>query len=78
MAITYPHEILRTQLQAKYHIENLLNTNINTNINTSIITIIKDTYKKYGYIGFYQGFSISLVRSIPATIATFYIYLPRK
>lgn len=73
MTFTYPHEIVRTKLQAQDHMHAISSSN-NHHIDTSIFSIIKNIYNKNGLIGFYRGFIISMLRAVPASMTTFYIY----
>lgn len=60
--ITYPHEILRTRMQ--------LRTNLPTKIHHKLIPLIKNTYYREGFIGFYSGFAANLFRTVPASAIT--------
>lgn len=60
--ITYPHEILRTRLQMQHlphHKEK-----------HGIIDVGKEIYKKEGIRGFYAGYGVNLMRTIPASAVT--------
>lgn len=60
--LTYPHEILRTRMQI---------SSFNKNHSQSgLINTILNIYKKEGLIGFYQGFTTNLARTVPASAVT--------
>ncbi|ODQ60576.1 hypothetical protein WICANDRAFT_51144 [Wickerhamomyces anomalus NRRL Y-366-8] len=61
--LTYPHEILRTRMQ-------ISSFNKNKSIKTGLINTILNIYKKEGLIGFYQGFTTNLARTVPASAVT--------
>jgi len=60
--LTYPHEILRTRMQ--------ISSFNNNNDKKSLINTILNIYKKEGLIGFYQGFTTNLARTVPASAVT--------
>lgn len=74
--ITYPHEILRTRMQLQSHFQrkkaracqpsNSPPPSNKSNIIRAIVTI----FKKEGFPGFYAGFAINLIRTLPATSVT--------
>ncbi|CCH40914.1 putative mitochondrial carrier [Wickerhamomyces ciferrii] len=59
--LTYPHEILRTRMQIK---------SFNSTSSNSLINTIINIYKKEGSLGFYQGFTTNLTRTVPASAVT--------
>lgn len=61
--ITYPHEILRTRLQ----MQALPN---NSTENSGLRQTIKTIYGKEGLRGFYAGYGINLMRTLPASAVT--------
>lgn len=61
--LTYPHEILRTRMQ-------ISSFNKNKSIKTGLINTILNIYKKEGLVGFYQGFTTNLARTVPASAVT--------
>lgn len=63
--ITYPHEILRTRLQMQHTI-----TENNVVRNLTLKEIIQNIYTKEGFKGFYAGYGINLVRTLPASAVT--------
>ncbi|CCE65426.1 hypothetical protein TPHA_0L00700 [Tetrapisispora phaffii CBS 4417] len=60
--VTYPHEILRTRMQLK--------SNLPPSVQRKIIPLIKKTYTKEGFKGFYSGFFVNLLRTVPASVIT--------
>lgn len=63
--ITYPHEILRTRLQMQHSV-----TEKNAIRNLTLKEIIQNIYTKEGFKGFYAGYGINLVRTLPASAVT--------
>lgn len=57
-SITYPHEILRTRSQMQEKSK------------TNLINIIKEIYRNQGLKGFYSGYTINLIRTVPASAVT--------
>lgn len=63
--ITYPHEILRTRQQMQYP------SKIGgVDRNSGIIDLCKGIYHKEGLRGFYIGYGVNLMRTIPASAVT--------
>lgn len=60
--ITYPHEILRTRMQLK--------SDLPKSVQHRIIPLIRTTYLKEGIRGFYSGFTVNLIRTVPASAIT--------
>ncbi|KAJ3273088.1 hypothetical protein HDV01_004865 [Terramyces sp. JEL0728] len=85
--ITYPHEVVRTRLQTQMTslaIEQpsaprpsactkLEKANSNVKY-TGIIQTVKLVMKEEGFTGFYKGFGISLIRTVPASALTILTY----
>lgn len=63
--ITYPHEILRTRMQ----VQASNNKKTDQNRGRLISSIIK-IYQKEGLKGFYAGYGINLIRTVPASAVT--------
>ncbi|CAN8065104.1 unnamed protein product [Agarophyton chilense] len=67
-AVFYPHEVLRTRIQ------------VDTSAATRILepkkmaNLMKDIMKRDGAMGFYRGFVVNLMRTVPACMLTFTSY----
>lgn len=57
--ITYPHEILRTRMQMQHATEKI-----------RFLQAIKNIYAKQGVRGFYAGYSVNMVRTVPSSAVT--------
>jgi solute carrier family 25 folate transporter 32 len=64
--VTYPHEVVRTRLQTQI-IHNSSHIAIKY---TGVFQTIKLIFKEEGHRGFYRGFGISLVRTVPSSALT--------
>ncbi|CUM48585.1 unnamed protein product [Debaryomyces fabryi] len=63
--ITYPHEILRTRMQVQSS-----NGKKSDKHKGKLISSIVKIYQKEGFKGFYAGYGINLVRTVPASAVT--------
>jgi len=66
-SLMYPGDTIKRQLQ----LNGLDNTKMKYN---TVLGCIRFIYKKYGFPGFYPGFSINLLKSIPEVTLQFFIY----
>jgi solute carrier family 25 folate transporter 32 len=58
LTITYPHEILRTRMQ------------IQEKEKLRLVDIVQDIYKTQSIKGFYSGYVVNLIRTVPASAVT--------
>lgn len=63
--ITYPHEILRTRMQIQSS-----NRNKSDKQKGKLINSIIKIYQKEGLKGFYAGYGVNLIRTVPASAVT--------
>lgn len=61
--LTYPHEVVRARMMDSRRMEGL-----------SLIQTCRHIYKAEGFLGFYAGLPVSLVRVLPSTCLTFLAY----
>lgn len=66
-AISYPHEVVRTRLQTQSAIT-LKPTY------TGILQTVKLVYQMQGIRGFYRGYLLSLIRTVPASALTIWTF----
>ncbi|KAH3901323.1 related to Mitochondrial FAD carrier protein FLX1 [Saccharomycodes ludwigii] len=75
VSIAYPFQLLKSNLQ------NFVDTRANnndTNNSSKLLSLIKKIYHNNGIIGFYKGLGANLLRAIPSTCITFYVYESSK
>ncbi|CUM67740.1 uncharacterized protein PRCAT00005445001 [Priceomyces carsonii] len=72
--ITYPHEILRTRLQLQASEDSpssdMKRKHKSQNQGNRLIESIVSIYRKEGFKGFYTGYVINLIRTVPASAVT--------
>ena len=71
-AITYPHEVLRARMQdiRKYE----LDMSGRARINMGIIYCARQLFREKGFVSFYDGFWVNLLRISPSYAITFVLY----
>lgn len=75
-SITYPHEVVRTRLQVRPSSSSAPVSTIQGPLRffDEIRQTCTNIYSESGFKGFYRGFSVNLVRTVPASALTILTY----
>ena len=66
--LTYPHQLVRARLQ------NYNPADLTLRPSAGVLGVIKQVWRREGFLGFYKGLGPNLLRVVPSTCVTFLVY----
>ncbi|KAJ5771468.1 uncharacterized protein N7511_003519 [Penicillium nucicola] len=68
---TYPHEVIRTRLHMQ---QSLKSTKPSPPWHSSVLMTASTIWQQEGWRGFYAGMKTSMIRAVPASVTTMFVY----